>query len=307
MDEKYYKKAKQKENEGSMLINPIKYPGNKVKILSQLIPELASEHKTIVDVFTGSGTVALNTDYELKVCNDISVQVMDLLKYFYKNNSKKVVNDVEKIIKDYGLTYSRIKPRGYYRIKKKEGFSKHNREGYLKLRHDYNRDKDVKKLFVLVLYGFNHYLRFNQKGEFNVPVGNRDFSTTTYNQTVSFVDGIKTHNIKFKNMDFRNKKLYEYDDAIFYFDPPYLITEAPYNINWSEKDEKGLLNILDELNRNNKKFVLSNVFKSNGKEHSLLIEWSKKYNVIEIERQYRNANYRRKNLSKTQEVLIKNF
>ena len=36
-------------------------------------------------------------------------------------------------------------------------------------------------------------------------------------------------------------------------------------------------------------------------------ELSKKYKVIEIKRTYTNANYRRKNLSQTIEVLIKNY
>ena len=94
---------------------------------------------------------------------------------------------------------------------------------------------------------------------------------------------------------------------MFYFDPPYLITNAPYNGGWTLEDESDLLDLLDELNSKGEKFVLSNVFLSNGKTNHQLINWSKKYNVISIERQYRNSNYRKKNLTDTQEVIIKNF
>ena len=111
----------------------------------------------------------------------------------------------------------------------------------------------------------------------------------------------------FKNSDFRDASLYTYQDAIYYFDPPYLITTAPYNLAWSEKDEEDLLNLLDQLDRENKKFCLSNVFLSNGKENKRLIEWSKKYKTVLMKRQYRNANYQKINITDTIEVIVKNF
>jgi len=291
-----------------MIINPVKYPGNKAKILKQIIPEIEVGNKnTVIDVFSGSGIVALNTNYEVKVCNDLSIHAIELLKYFYKNSSQIIISNTEKIIKDYNLTYSRNKPKGYYKIIKNEGLSNYNRKGYLKLRKDYNEDKKIEKLFVLMIYGFNHYIRFNSKGEFNVPVGKGDFSDSIYKETLNFVDEIKKHKIIFQNYDFRNKNLYKYENAVFYFDPPYLITNAPYNGGWTLEDESDLLDLLDELNSKGEKFVLSNVFLSNGKTNHQLINWSKKYNVISIERQYRNSNYRKKNLTDTQEVIIKNF
>lgn len=95
--------------------------------------------------------------------------------------------------------------------------------------------------------------------------------------------------------------------AVYYFDPPYLITNAPYNSNWTIDNEKDLLNLLDDLNDKGIKFVLSNVILSNGKENSLLKEWSKKYTTLILKRQYRNANYQKKNITDTIEVLIKNY
>lgn len=290
-----------------MLINPIKYPGNKTKILSQLLPELETSHAVLVDVFGGSGVVSINTKYNLKVINDRSAEAIKLLEYFYYNESQTIIENTLEIIKKYNLTYSKIKPKGFYEIFKNEGLSKHNRKSYIKLRESYNKTKDVEKLFVLVIYGFNHYVRFNRKGEFNIPVGKGDFSDSIYRETVNFVDGIKKSKITFSNKDFRNEELYKYEDAVFYFDPPYLITRAPYNDSWSLNDENELLNLLDRLNNENKKFVLSNVLESNGKKNELLIKWANRYNVIEVKRQYRNANYQKDSSSYTREVIIKNF
>ena len=160
------------------------------------------------------------------------------------------------------------------------------------------------KLVVLLIYGFNHYLRFNK---FNVPVGKVDLSNSIYKNLKAFVEGIKTKDIHFSNLDFRNPELYSKEESFYYFDPPYLITTAPYNNHWSVETEKELLSLLDRLNFENKKFALSNVILSNGKENLLLKEWSKKYNIVFLNRQYRNANYQKKNITDTIEVLIKNY
>lgn len=118
---------------------------------------------------------------------------------------------------------------------------------------------------------------------------------------------LKTKDIIFSNLDFTNKELYSDKNALYYFDPPYLITTAPYNKDWDEEKEKVLLSLLDDLNRNNMKFVLSNVLISNGKRNEILIKWAKKYNVITLKRQYRNANYQKINVTDTIEVVIKNY
>jgi site-specific DNA-adenine methylase len=72
-------------------------------------------------------------------------------------------------------------------------------------------------------------------------------------------------------------------------------------------NEQELLKILDELNLNGKKFALSNVLRSNGKENGILIKWSKKYKIHKINRKYTNSNYQKKNLSEAEEVLITNY
>lgn len=290
-----------------MIKNPISYPGNKNKLLKQLIPEFPSNIDTFVDVFCGSGVVGVNTDANNIICNDINMFALEVLNYFYKTSSYEVVRDLEDIIDAYNLTYSRIKEKGTYIEYKHEGLSNYNRDGYNRLKNDYNVDHSVQKLVVLLIYGFNHYLRFNKHGEFNVPVGKVDLSKSIYDSLVNFVDEIKSKNIHISNMDFQNEQLYTGEKDFYYFDPPYLITTAPYNNDWSIENETALLDLLDWLNSQNKKFALSNVLLSNGKENLLLKEWCKKYNTVYMHRQYRNANYQKKNITDSIEVLIKNY
>ena len=68
------------------------------------------------------------------------------------------------------------------------------------------------------------------------------------------------------------------------------------------------MKFLDEADHTGVKFALSNVTVHNGKYNEELIEWSKKYNLIELDFHYNNSNYQtRAKDNNTQEVLITNY
>ena len=142
-----------------------------------------------------------------------------------------------------------------------------------------------------------------------MPVGKTDFVESLRKRTIEYCLAIQNKTLEITNSDFREEKLYKNkgDNDLYYFDPPYLITVAPYNSFWSEKEEIDLLNILDKLHKNGQKFMLSNVIESNGKENKILKEWMKKYKVHYIKRQYLNSSYQKKNLSDAIEVVITNY
>ena len=290
-----------------MIGSPLNYTGNKFKLLKQLIPYLDNQSDKFVDVFAGSGLVALNTNSDTIILNDNNEITIQLLNYFKNNTSEMINNAMDKIIGGYGFTDSYRFALKSYKEEKHEGLSKYNRDPYNKLKNDYNDKPSVDKLFALIVFGFNHYIRFNSKGLFNVPVGKVDYTASLREKTEQYTNGLKNKNITITNKDFRDKTLYKDLKALYYFDPPYLITLAPYNAMWNENDEKDLLNLLDELDKKGVKFALSNVIESNGKTNYLLKEWSKKYNVIYLNRKYLNSNYRKKNITIAQEVLITNY
>ena len=163
------------------------------------------------------------------------------------------------------------------------------------LKQSFNETHDITELIVLCIYGFNHYLRFNKTNEFNVPVGKVDLSQSIYEDLEGFMDLLQSKHVSFSNKDFRDPSLYLEQNAMYYFDPPYLITTAPYNTDWDQDKEIALFSLLDQLHSDGKCFALSNVFLSNGKTNDLLIEWAKKYNTVYLRRQYRNANYQKVN------------
>ena len=289
-----------------MIISPLNYPGNKARILSSLIACFAKDIELFVDVFCGSGIVGLNANAQSLILNDKETRIVNLLRYFQQNSLDFILDEVSKIIARYKLTDSKSKPKGFYEIHKNEGLSRHNKKGFLNLRASYNQNPSEIEFFVLILFGFNHYVRFNSQGLYNVPVGKMDFSQSLYDKTLEFITLLQSKKVEFNSVDFRENALYQRGD-FFYFDPPYLITDAPYNALWSEQDEKDLYEICDCIHLKGRKFAFSNVLHSNGKSNELLKKWSKKYTIIPMKRQYKNANYRRKNLSESYEVLIVNY
>lgn len=289
-----------------MILSPLNYVGNKARILKSLIPLFPQSTTTFVDIFCGSGIVGLNAKSKRLILNDKESRVIDLLRYFQSNSLDTILGEVDSLITQYNLTDSKSKPKGFYKIHKNEGLSRHNKEGFLALRNSYNQNPSEAKFFVLILFGFNHFVRFNAQGAYNVPVGKSDFSQFQHKKSVAFIKALQEKNITLSNVDFRDSALYKEGD-FFYFDPPYLITQAPYNASWSESDEKDLYEILDFLDSGDKKFALSNVLESNGKSNDLLKQWSAKYHTTFMKRDYTNANYHRKNLGTTKEVLITNY
>lgn len=227
---------------------------------------------------------------------DIQKEVIEFLDECTKHSSEEMLQVLKQTINTYGL-------------------SKTNREGYLKIREDYNKgNKSWDMFYAMVTNAFNYSIRFNSKGEFNIAFGKDRsyFSPELEKKFVKFVDALKTKNIKFMCKDFRDLKIDNLNSNDFiYADPPYLITDANYNENglWNIDCEKDLLDLLDRLNSKNVKFALSNVLEHKGKSHDLLKEWSKKYTIHNLVYDYGNANYQTKDKSKdsSMEVLITNY
>lgn len=279
-----------------MLYSPINYPGNKSRISDKIVEIFPNEIDKIYDIFCGSAIVTLNSNVETIILNDIDKIVIDLLKYFKDNKPDEIIKNVDEVINKFELTNTFYEGKEKYLQVKHEGLSNYNREAFNKLKNSYNKTKNLTELFTLIIYGFNHYIRFNKKGEYNIPVGKIDFVKSLRNKIKNYCDFLNNKKVSLFNLDFRNEKLYKNatEKDLYYFDPPYLITLAPYNNFWKEKDERDLLNLLDELNGRKVKFALSNVISSNGKENILLKKWMKTYRVHPIHRRYLNSNYRKK-------------
>lgn len=303
--------------------SPINYTGNKYRILPQITKYFPKKINIFVDLFCGGATVGFNVNANHIILIDGNPKVINLLKTLACEDIKKIIKEIEANIKKYNLSYSLKNTYAYYRqngyVVGNNGLKKYNRDGFYKLRDDYNNLKNKNSfkanimLYTLMVYGFNNDLRFNSDGNYNLPIGKTDFNKNNYDKLVSYNERAKNISYEFICADFRSnevKKIIDTADFI-YCDPPYLITTAVYNENhgWSEHEEIDLLSLLKYVSDNKKQFALSNVLKKVNKTNIILESWIKEnnFNKHNIEYHYRSASYNKKNRDgKEEEVLITN-
>lgn len=272
--------------------SPLNYVGGKYTLLPQILPLFPSYIRYFVDLFTGGATVAINVKAGKVIANDIQKPVIDIYTTFQKMSKEDVFKHINNRIEEYGL-------------------SKTDKEAYLKFRDDYNKNPNPLDLFVLIVFCYNHQLRFAKNGMFNQSFGNNKswFNPNIQKNLDIFLDSIK--NITFCSTSYDNIDLSSLTSRDFiYCDPPYLITYPFYNVNdpWNKDKEVKLLEFLDNINEQGVKFALSNVLENKKKSNDILKEWCEKYNVHHLNRNYDYCQWSAVNKgSLTDEVLITNY
>ena len=277
--------------------SPLNYTGGKSKLLPQILPLFPDKVGTFIDLFCGGCNVGSNVNADKVIYNDYMSQIIELFKNWKDTNLEDTIQYIETQIEKFNLT-------------------KQNQEGFLELRKQYNEYRDIRDLFVLVAYAFNHQIRFNSKGEYNMPFGKdrSEYNKNMKTNLINFITRIQEQDSTFLNKSFDELNVEEFTkDTFIYADPPYLITVASYNENggWNEQMEYKLLEYLDKCTENGIKFALSNVLEMNDKSNDILKKWAqeKGYNIHHLNYTYGNCNYHKldKTVGLTDEVLITNY
>jgi len=273
--------------------SPFFYVGDKYKLMEQINKIMPSNINRYVEPFVGGGSSALNVRGKEYILNDIDNYVIRLHEELskYKNNHKLLYKKLFSTIQRYELSCSF---RGYtvpdeLKTKhKKTYYARFNKTAYMSMRDDYNARPNNILLYLLLIYGFNHMIRFNKQGKFNLPVGNVDFNKNVYKAIEEYLNFMKKNKVEFSNCDY---KIFldrlDLDDSDYVFlDPPYLISMSEYNKLWDEDKERELCLCLDELNAKRVRFGITNLVFHKNKENKIFREWSKKYNVFDISSNY---------------------
>ncbi|MEO3134941.1 Dam family site-specific DNA-(adenine-N6)-methyltransferase [Turicibacter sanguinis] len=252
--------------------SPLNYSGSKDVLLPMIIKHLPQHIGTFVDCMggafnVGSNIVAMDKAYYV----EYNKYVFDIIEMLISNSADKIIHDVEKIVDDFGLC-------------------KKNKEAYLTLRNHYNNaEKNAINLFVLQIYAFQNMIRYNNSQKMNTPVGNNEYNEGT-------IERIKNFKVKSPNYELICGPYHTLDiesfpiDTVFYFDPPYFITNAEYNDGkrgldgWNIDKEVELLHFINKVDSLGYKFMLSNVIEHNGKIHHVLVDWIEehKFNLVKI-------------------------
>ena len=294
--------------------SPLFYVGDKYKLIGEIRQYFPSVIHRFFEPFVGGGSVFLNAKAKEYFLNDIDKNIIDIHRFLcsYANNPDDFFNLIFSIIDKYGLSCSYrqdVVPQEIKKQYKKTYYSHFNKTSYNNLKNYYNNstNKDIAELYILLIYGFNRMLRFNNSGKFNLPVGNVDFNTNVHNALCDYFKINAENTINWSAFDFKNflnRNDWTHYDFI-YLDPPYLITDSEYNKLWNDKAEQDLLVILDSLNEKNVRFAISNVINYKGKENTIFSNWAKKYNTYNIKSNY--INYHDNSIKNFTEVLVTNY
>ena len=294
--------------------SPLFYVGDKYKLYPKISKYFPKTINRFIEPFTGGGSVFLNVNANEYLLNDIDTNVINIHQFLMEQseNPKAFFDNVFDIIQEYNLSHSYIKDIVPQELRDKwikTYYAKFNKQGFNKLKTDYNssNEKSVLHLYLLLIYGFNRMLRFNSKGEYNLPVGNVDFNKNTETALHNYFRLTKQKNIQFFNLDFLDffRQIEFQKDDFVYLDPPYLITFSEYNKLWNEETEKRLLDFLEWLNSQNVKFAVSNVSHYKGKINQQFLEWSSQHNSFDIKSNY--ISYHDNSNKEFKEVLITNY
>ena len=279
--------------------SPINYMGGKYRSLKYVTPRFKDNIDTFYDVFSGSGTVHLNTSANNVVASDINSVLIDLQEYISMSDPYVLYEDIKRLADHYNL-------------------ASECSEGYIALRKEYNNDRSLLKLLALSQHSFNYLIRFNMKGGFNASHGKGicKLSEDYLSKLVAFREQTKSKNALFKSGDFRQVidvgKLKR--DDLVYCDPPYLLSEAVYNEKrafggWSVKDSLELLDLLNVINTKGVNFALSEMISSKGEINTLLANWVEDngYYISYHDVKYLGVPSAHINDKKSVEVLVTNY
>lgn len=294
--------------------SPLFYVGDKYKLIPEIKPLFPSDIRRFIEPFVGGASVTLNVNADSYLLNDIDKNVIAIHKMLcsYAGKESSFFKKAYAIVDRYQLSCSAVKdiiPDAMKQEYVKTYFARFNKEPYERLRTDYNLSnrRDFLTLYLLLIYGFNRMLRFNKKGDFNLPVGNVDFNANTVEALQTYFREMSRKDIKWSSKDFRTfiRDIQWQEGDFVYLDPPYLITFSEYNKLWNDETETALLGILDEINAAGVRFAISNVTHYKGKENTAFINWATQYNSHQVKSNY--ISYHDNTIKKFNEVLVTNY
>ena len=126
-------------------------------------------------------------------------------------------------------------------------------EHYYRVRDRFNDNPTSLDFLFLNRSCFNGVIRFNRKGQFNVPFGKKPerfrqaYVTKIANQ-VSYLKAVmEGRDWRFETADWPDSLAQATENDFVYADPPYAGRHTDYYSNWDEQQEKELLSRLRQL------------------------------------------------------------
>ncbi len=272
-------------------VPPLKCQGIKTKLVEWIKDHaILEENATWIEPFMGSGVVGFNARPKRAIFADVNPHIVN----FY--NSIK-----------YGMITAGIAKE----FLEKEGalLQAKGEDRYYEVRERFNKDGDSLDMLFLNRACFNGIMRFNKKGQFNVPFGHKPerfakaYITKIANQIKYVADAVSQYDWQFICDDFRKTISSASQSDFIYCDPPYIGRHVDYFNSWSEQNEQELY---DSLNAAPAKFILSTWHSNQYRANPALDKYASRFTILTRQHFY-HVGASEKNRNPMLEAIVLNY
>lgn len=275
----------------TMKAPPLKSQGIKTKLvpfIQSILP--ASFEGVWIEPFMGTGAVAFNILPSRALLCDTNPHLIR----FYEQIQQGLITD--QVVRDF------LETEGALLLKKGEFH-------YYEVRNRFNQTQNPLDFLFLNRAGFNGMIRFNQKGNFNIPFCrkinrfSKSYITKITNQ-VGYVSTLLVEkDFQFKCQSFESTISSARQGDLIYCDPPYIGRHVDYYNGWTEESETQLYQLLEATPA---LFVLSTWYKNKYRENNYIQSLWHEFNIITKEHFY-HVGAKESNRNAMTEALILNF
>lgn len=272
-------------------VPPIKCQGIKTRLVPWIEEHVElSSNELWIEPFTGSGVVGFNVRPKHALFADINPHIIN----FYN------------AIKGRYITASKARA---FLEKEGDSLCKKGEQYYYEVRERFNADKDPFDFLFLSRSCFNGVIRFNKKGQYNVPFCHkperftRSYITKVVNQIKYVETAVTQYDWHFVCSDFRSIIKNSGTKNFLYCDPPYVGRHTDYFNTWTTEEENELFVLLSETSM---KFILSTWHSNKYRHNDVLERYSNHFWILTKEHFY-HVGASEANRSPMLEAIVLNY
>ncbi len=273
---------------GDVIVPPIKSQGIKTKLVPWIKSTLPDRTpRRWIEPFMGTGVVGFNIEAGATLMSDTNPHLVR----FYRSVADGVITSelVRIYLEGEGEQLYRLGERHYYAV-----------------RDRFNESHSPLDFLFLSRAGFNGMIRFNRRGEYNIPFCrkperfSRSYVTKIVNQVGRVQEVLAAREFELLVQDFESTIELANEGDVIYCDPPYLGRHADFYNGWTMDDEQRLH---DALRASPAEFVVSTWARNRHRENPALGEIWSDFAIVEREHYY-HVGGRLENRGSVTEALV---
>ena len=271
---------------------PIKSQGIKTKLVPWIQALVPSVSGRWIEPFLGTGVVAFNSGFKRALLGDTNPHIINFYKQIQQGSIRPA--QVRLFLESEGESLRQADNDGY--------------DYFTFVKQRFNRLHDPLDFLFLSRAGFNGMMRFNKKGEWNIPFCQkperfaRAYVTKIVNQ-VHDVACLIQPEWELRVSSFESLILEAEENDIIYCDPPYAGRYVDYYNGWTDEDEEHLFELLSATKA---KFILSTWHHNDYRKNEMIDLYWNRFNLVTRDHFYHSGG-KIENRKSIVEALVYNF